>query len=357
MTSQERISKVLAGEIPDRVPLCEICFWPQTVERWKKEGLPEDIAPLDYFEMDHISGISFDGTFQLPVKVLEDTIEYRIETDGYGRTLKVWKGETYSPPNQVDHILKEKKDWEELKQKLVPTKERIPKEMKTTYENLRKRRDFVYLSPDEPCWFVLERTMGFESGLPKMVEEPDLIKDMIDTHTGFILKMCEICIKEGMKPDAIWLSSDLCYKNGMLFSPRTYRALVMPSLVRIKQFCREQRLFLIYHCDGNVKEFLPLLIEVGVDAIQPLEARAGNDVRIYKKQYDNKITFFGNISADILSLDKEKIREEVESKVSIAKERGGYIFHSDHSVPPSVSFQNYKFAVETAREIGKYGNF
>jgi len=58
-----------------------------------------------------------------------------------------------------------------------------------------------------------------------------------------------------------------------------------------------------------------------------------------------------------LSSDKESIRKEVENKVSIAKEGGGYIFHSDHSVPPSVSLENYRFAIEVASEIGKYGNF
>jgi len=63
MTSQERISKILAGEIPDRIPMCEVCFWPQTVERWEKEGLPKNVDLLDYFGMDHISGIYFNSGF------------------------------------------------------------------------------------------------------------------------------------------------------------------------------------------------------------------------------------------------------------------------------------------------------
>lgn len=357
MTSRERISKVLAKEIPDRVPLCETSFWPQTVERWKKEGLPQGVDLIDYFGMDHISGISFDTTFRLEHRVLEDTPEYRIETDGYGKTLQVWKGDTNSPPHQIDHFIKGKKEWDELKKKLIPSADRIPQNVRENYKNFRKRGDFVFLNPDEPCWFVLNRTMGFELSLPKMLEEPDLIKDMIETNTNFSLEMCKIFIQEGMKPDAIWIFSDLCYKNGMFFSPRIYRNLVMPSIVRFKKFCVENGLFFIYHCDGYINEFLPMLIEVGVDAIQPLEARAGNDARIYKKQYGNKITFFGNIAAETLSSTKEKIKEEIESKISIAGEGGGYIFHSDHSVPPSVSLENYKFAIEIARKAGKYGNF
>ena len=50
----------------------------------------------------------------------------------------------------------------------------------------------------------------------------------------------------------------------------------------------------IMHCDGDVHEFIPLLIEAGFDCIQPLEARAGNDVRKLKGQYGKDIAFFGN---------------------------------------------------------------
>lgn len=59
----------------------------------------------------------------------------------------------------------------------------------------------------------------------------------------------------------------------MLFSPEIYKKLVYASHRKIKSFCQKHNLFLIFHCDGYVKEFIPLLIEAGVDAIQPLEAR------------------------------------------------------------------------------------
>ncbi|MEI6499654.1 MAG: uroporphyrinogen decarboxylase family protein, partial [Armatimonadota bacterium] len=66
-------------------------------------------------------------------------------------------------------------------------------------------------------------------------------------------------------------------------------------------------------------------------------------------------TFFGNINNDVLARgDREEIREEVTSKVLAAKPGGGYIWHSDHSVPPTVSLASYRYAVELAREFGQY---
>ncbi|MBU0715474.1 MAG: hypothetical protein KJ964_08975, partial [Verrucomicrobia bacterium] len=93
----------------------------------------------------------------------------------------------------------------------------------------------------------------------------------------------------------------------------------------------------------------------GFDCIQPLEARAGNDVRKLKKEYGSDIAFFGNINMDVLARGiAREIEAEVVSKVMVAKEGGGYIFHSDHSVPPTVSFESYRLAVDLARKHGGY---
>lgn len=63
----------------------------------------------------------------------------------------------------------------------------------------------------------------------------------------------------------------------------------------------------IYHSDGNLSQLLPLLIEAGIDCIQPMEARAGNNVVEYTQLYGDRISFIGNINADILATDKEQI--------------------------------------------------
>jgi uroporphyrinogen decarboxylase len=102
-----------------------------------------------------------------------------------------------------------------------------------------------------------------------------------------------------------------------------------------------------------VRKFIPLLIETGFDCVQPLEARQGNDVRDLKGRFGSQIALFGNISADVMSQTKAAIEEEVSTKVEAAKGGGGYIFHSDHSVPPLISFDNYCFVMEQAKKHGR----
>ena len=91
-----------------------------------------------------------------------------------------------------------------------------------------------------------------------------------------------------------------------------------------------------------------------VDCIQPLEARAGNDLRTLVPRYVEKLSFMGNINTDVLSGSLETIEQEIRDKLSCVVTSHRYIFHSDHSIPPSISFENYAFALELACKYGSY---
>ena len=180
------------------------------------------------------------------------------------------------------------------------------------------------------------------------------MEEIFTTFTDFTLAMMKMAFERGIRCEGVWIFSDLCYSGGMLFSPQFYRGYLMKHLKRYAEFAHERGMDFLFHCDGDVRAFIPLLIETGIDCIHPLEARQGNDVRELKRTYRDKIAFIGNINVDVLSRSKEEIEPEVISKIEGAKEGGGYIFHSDHSIPPMISFANYSYAVELARRHGCY---
>ncbi len=93
----------------------------------------------------------------------------------------------------------------------------------------------------------------------------------------------------------------------------------------------------IYHGCGNVAALLPDFIEIGVDAYNPLEAKAGLDVVDLRRRYGHKLAFCGNGDIRVLeSGDPEAVKREVLRKLNAAR-GGGYIFQSDHSVTSGVS--------------------
>ncbi|HUT73475.1 MAG TPA: uroporphyrinogen decarboxylase family protein [Armatimonadota bacterium] len=352
MTSRERLTAVLARRLPDRVPMVDIAFWPQTLERWRREGLPADVEPGAYFGLDEMSGVGLDCSLQLPERTLEETADYRIVVDRNGVTTKEWR-DTFATPGQLEFTITDADAWRAHRERLRPDPTRISDAAWQSYRDGRARDAFVYLNPGEPFWRLL-RIVGHETALLWVAEQPELVAEILADYTDFIIANCDMTVAAGLECDGVWLFSDLCYKNGMLFSPRAYRELLQPHHRRMAEMCRRRGWPFILHCDGDVRQFIPLLIESGFDCIQPLEARAGNDVRELKPLYGDRIVFFGNINADAMARGGEELEAEVRSKLLAAKPGGGYIYHSDHSIPPTISFESYRRVIELVRELGRY---
>lgn len=333
--------------------MVEIHYWPPTLERWRKEGLPEDQSPEQYFDLDVISRVALDCSLQFAEETLEETEEWTVRRDRDGSVHKHWK-DRYATPAELDHLIKQPTDWERVRERLQPTEDRIPKDLARRVNDAHERGHFVALVPNEPVWWTL-RALGFERALTVIGENPAWFAEMVEAQAELQVNLIRRVAQLGIDADAVWYFSDLCYRNGMLFSPRSYRELMLEQHRRLGKVCHELGMFLMLHCDGDCRELIPLLIEAGFDAIQPLEARAGNDVRQLKPLYGDQITFFGNIDMDVFaSGDRGRILEEVVTKLEAAMPGGGYIYHSDHSVPPTVAFEDYAFAIQLTRQHGAY---
>jgi uroporphyrinogen decarboxylase len=193
-----------------------------------------------------------------------------------------------------------------------------------------------------------------ENLLIAMIEEPEFIVDMFATHTQMIIDLYEGLKALGIEYDAAWFSDDLGYRNAPLISPAMYRELVMPHHKKLCDHAAKDGLKTILHSDGNVGPLIPDFLEAGFAALHPLEAKAHLDVRDLKPKYGDRLVLFGNIDVRKLAGSREDVEEEIRTKVTAAKPGGGYMFHSDHSVPSDVSFENYQFAIEMLRKYGKY---
>jgi len=100
MTSRQRLAAVFAGQVPDRVPMVDISYWPATVERRRQEGLPDEVSLEDCFGRDVIGRVSFDCSLQLPARALGQTADFCITVDANGVTTKSWL-HRYAPSAQL----------------------------------------------------------------------------------------------------------------------------------------------------------------------------------------------------------------------------------------------------------------
>jgi len=132
-----------------------------------------------------------------------------------------------------------------------------------------------------------------------------------------------------------------------------YRRLIKPAQKRMIDWAHDRGVKTMLHSCGNIMDLIPDLVEIGLDSLNPLEQKAGMDALKLKREYGDKLVLEGGIDVRNMT-DGAKIEEEIRTKLEVLKENGGYIFHSDHSVPEDVSFADYCRVTELARFYGKY---
>jgi uroporphyrinogen decarboxylase len=197
--------------------------------------------------------------------------------------------------------------------------------------------------------------IGHELLCIAMAENPEWAKDIFDTETDVAIRTLDYLEYQGVRFDGGWIYGDIAYNHGPFCSPRMYRQLVQPAHRRLVQWFKERGLPVIYHTDGDFRPLIPGFLEIGIDCFQPLEAKANVDARELKAQYGHQVTLMGNIDVmKMITNDRAVIEEEVASKIPALKQGGGYIYHSDHSVPPGVTWATYQFLMECVERYGSY---
>lgn len=352
MTSRERVRMALDHKEPDRVPIHD-SPWAATVDRWRDEGLPHHIPVAEYFGYE-LCSFGADCTPRFPVKVLERDEEYIVETTAYGGIRKNHRDRS-TTPEIIDYPIKSKDDWPEIKRRLEPSYTRVDwVSLRANYE--RERHDGKFICYSAVTGYDLcQNYIKTEELLMALIIEPDLVQDMMRTHAELLVEQARMLMKEGFKFDGAFLFNDMGYRNGPLFSPNTYRKLLLDVDRMMTDFFHANDMPVILHCCGNVKTLIPSLIEAGIDCLQPLEVKAGMDVVELKREFGDKMAFMGGIDQRLMSHpDRSRIADEIARKLEAAKPGGGYIYHSDHSVPKDVSFQQYCEVMDLVRKHAPY---
>ena len=377
MNARERVLAALNHQQADRVPIHD-SPWVATVERWRKEGLPV-VNPAEYFDYELVS-FTPDTSPRLPIEVVQETDEYVVHRTPYGGLRRDHK-DYATTPEIIDYPCKSREDWERIKGRLTPSRERVDWEGSWLAGNAddtrgqesvleRGRRDWRRGLPGcrqarEQGRFVCYNVMvGYdklqfyvatEQLLMAIATEPDWVRDMYEADANLAIAMYEMMAEGGFQFDGVWLTCDLGYRNGLLFSPRHYDEQLRPTLRRLFQYFRAKGLPVILHSCGCVRDLIPRFIEDGLTCLQPLEVKAGMDLIALKREFGDQLAFMGGIDVRAMAdADPAVIEEEIATKISYAKVGGGYVYHSDHSVPNNVSLDRYRRVLELVRKYGAY---
>lgn len=357
LTSKERVQRTLDHKPVDRLPIYE-CFWGDTCMQWRSEGhIRQDEDIIDHFDLD-LSGGGWPNTtadLDFQEQVLEETDEWKITLSGNGAKLKWWKHQS-GTPEHVDFLVKDRTGWERhIKPRLLDEKvlmRRIPFDEYRNAKRAAKEHNRFF------CWWgvnvfeLMHPVCGHEYMLIGMAEDPDWIKDMAQTYSDLDIKIQQILFEKEGKPDGIWYYEDMGFKNRPFMSPAMYRELIQPYHKNTFDYAHSIGCKVVLHSCGFVEPLLPGLVEAGIDCLQAMEVKAGMDLLRIKKNFGDKIALMGGLDIRVLETnDKAKIDQLLEEKLPAATTGSGYIVHSDHSIPPSVNYDTYKYFLERAKSF------
>jgi len=365
----ERINSTLSHREADRVPVSDF-FWGSFLERWREElGLPADTDIYRYYDLDWIVTIPNMDPHIKRFEVLGQNDEEVVVRTGFEAVIRK-KFRAPMPEyvefdtNTIDKMKAFRFDdpWDDRRylrrgdNQVAGVGDSFIRDLPPWTETVK------FLYPEFPVYGSvceghesLWRIIGMENVLLWIGLYPDEVGKFVDRIYEFVLGITEAQIKaaDGLL-DGMVIWGDVAYTRDLLFSPDYWRKYFKPGVKAIVDLCHKNSLPVIYHGCGNVQRIFEDYIEIGVDAYNPLEAKAGLDVVDLRRKYGHRIGFCGNM--DVMawadsSLDElEKI---VLTKLNAAK-GGGYIFQSDHSVPSNVSGKNYDYVVNLLRQHGTY---
>jgi len=365
----ERMNKTLRHQEADRVPVSDF-FWGSFLERWRRDlGLPCDTDIYRYYDLDWIVTIPNMDPRITPFQVLSQDDAQVIVRTGFGAVIR--KRYDYPMPAflgfeadsiekaaafQFDDAWDERRFFRAGDNQIAGVGDGFRRDLPPWVETVNS------LYPDFPVFGsicegqeMLWRIIGSENVMLWIGLYPEEVGRFVERINRFALEltMAQIEAAAGML-DGMVIWGDVAYKKGLFFSPRYWRRYFKPGVKAIVDACHERGLPVIYHGCGNVRSIFEDFIEVGVDAYNPLEAKAGLDVVELRRQFGHRIAFCGNM--DVIAwadANREELKRIVLTKLNAAK-GGGYIFQSDHSVPGNISGENYDYVVNLVREFGRY---
>lgn len=365
----ERMNKALRHEEPDRVPVSDF-FWGSFLRRWREElGLLADADIYRYYDLDwQVTIPNMDPQIR-PFEMVSETDGEVVVRTGFGAMIR----KRFDAPMpaflrfETDSIEKMRAfsfddPWDERRffrggdNQIAGVGDGFTRDLAPWIDTVST------LHPDFPVYGsvcegheTLWRIIGSENVMLWIGEYPDEVARFLERINAFSLELANAQIKAaGGMLDGMVIWGDVAYKKGTFFSPEYWRKHFKPGVKAIIDACHANGLPVIYHGCGNVNRIFEDFIEIGVDAYNPLEAKAGLDVVDLRRRYEHRIGFCGNM--DVLlwaNGSREELERAVLTKLNAAK-GGGYIFQSDHSVPSNVSAANYEYVVDLVRERGRY---
>ncbi len=386
MTSYERVKTALAHREPDRVPFdlggsVLTGINRHALARLRRHlGLPESTAPLMHVtgqlalvEPDLQEALGVDVACVNPDPPLSPGLATPPTREGdYWATRDEW-GITWKMPVEGGHYF----DMTDQPLKAAETPEDLEKfpwpdpEDPGRFATLKARADAAVLGDKKAyilgrfvagIWETALWMCGFDKFFADMLTNERFAHALMEKITELKMRYWQKAL-EAVGDNVLLVSEadDLATQQSLLCSVDLYRSMVHPYHKKLFSFIKataRSPVHIFYHSCGAVRPLIPLLIEEGVDVLNPVQVSARDmDTRELKREFGRDMTFWGggvDTQRVLPSGSPAEVRDEVRRRIEDLAPGGGFVFATVHNVQSDVSPENIMAMWSALREFGAY---
>lgn len=351
-----------------RRPNHELGVWPQTRQRWTEEA-PETITGFtwDWFSgektlgLDRREFIDVNFGFFPPFdrEMIEETDRYLTCRNEKGIVTKALKEDTVNGSRvcmdeYLDFPVKTPADFADIRKRLHAAQpERYPHNLNALAAEWRKRDHPLILGRNcaaNGFYWRAREFMGTVGLSYAWYDEPNLMHEMMEFLAEFFIETARPVL-EKTSVDYFTFNEDLSMKSGPLLSPQTYKTFIQPRLRRVVEFLLSHGVrHVAVDSDGDPTVLIPLMLEAGVDALWPIERASNVSPQQWRKQFGRDLRLWGGVDKRILPRGPKAIREHLREMIPLIEE-GGFIPTVDHTVPPDVSWDDFRYYMDAKKSL------
>ena len=339
MNSRERIIAALERRVPDRLPTFE----------WKvSRHLIDFFAPGGDLS-DFVEAAQHDAVCcSLHYEKLE-VIDDRTFVDEFGVTRHLSFENNY--PVSVGHPLTDIDSFRRYEPPPLDSPTRF-RDIDAAVERFGKEKAIVVNLHD--VYSFPRDLIGFEQLHYAFYTQPDLVKAVIGFSVDYNLELARLVKQRGI--EIIGIGDDFANNTGPFISPHLFREVVYPEFKRVVQGYKEMDFYVIKHSDGNLYPIMDMLVNSGIDCLDPIDPLGGMDIGHVRMEYGDRIARKGNVDCvrTLVKGTPDEVRSAVIECIEKGSPGGGHIISSSNSLHADIDPDLYRIMLKTIEEYGVY---
>jgi uroporphyrinogen decarboxylase len=342
MNSRERIFTALERKEPDRVPILE---W--SIDSNVMDVIYPECSYFDFLDRIGMDAVSLGFGHTLSGQKDDPRPGYQFK-DKWGVT-RVYTGEAIAYP--IEGIINSEADLKSFN----PPDPKDPELFRTFSELVQRFKGNKAIIWENRDAFSNPRYLrGTENIFMDYLINPKFAHEITEMALAYEIEVVKHAVNAGA--EIVMFGDDYAYNSGPLISPNHFKEFVLPGLKKLVDIVHELGAYCVKHTDGNIMKIIDMIIETGIDGINPIDPIAGMDIQQIKKMYGNQVCIIGNIDCGSLLTfgTPEQVTQAVKKCISVAAPGGGYILSSSNSIHSQVKPENFLAMVEATKRFGAY---